>query len=58
MFMMQMGNMETLEVLRAATSKAGEHLGLPLLGTLQPEQVTGNRTGNRASSARCSGIVE
>ena len=36
MFMMQMGNMETLEVLRAATSKAGEHLGLPLLGTLQP----------------------
>ncbi|MBN9132871.1 MAG: amidohydrolase family protein [Nitrosospira multiformis] len=35
MFMMQMGNMETLEVLRAATSKAGEHLGLPLLGTLQ-----------------------
>ena len=34
--MMQMGNMETLEVLRAATSKAGEHLGLPLLGTLQP----------------------
>lgn len=36
MFMMQMGNMETLEVLRAATSKAGEHLGLPPLGTLQP----------------------
>jgi hypothetical protein len=37
MFMMQMGNMETLEVLRAATSKAGEHLGLPLLGTLLPD---------------------
>lgn len=36
MYMMQMGNMETLEVLRAATSKAGEHLGLPLLGTLLP----------------------
>lgn len=35
MYMMQMARMDVMDVLRAATSKAGEHLGLPLLGTLQ-----------------------
>jgi imidazolonepropionase-like amidohydrolase len=34
-YMMQFGKMGMMDVLRAATSKAGEHLGLPLLGTLQ-----------------------
>jgi imidazolonepropionase-like amidohydrolase len=34
-YMMQMGGMELIDVLRAATSKAGQHLNLPLLGTLQ-----------------------
>ncbi len=36
MHMKQMGNMEVIDVLRAATSKAGQQLNLPLLGTLQP----------------------
>ncbi|SOD41130.1 amidohydrolase family protein [Nitrosovibrio sp. Nv4] len=35
MYMMQMGRMKLIDVLRAATSKAGEHLNLPLLGTIQ-----------------------
>lgn len=35
-YMMQMGNMGVMDVLRAATSKAGQQLNLPLLGTLQP----------------------
>lgn len=35
MYMMQMARMGLIDVLRAATSKAGRHLGLPLLGTLQ-----------------------
>ena len=35
MYMRQLANMELIDVLRAATSKAGQHLGLPLLGTLQ-----------------------
>ncbi len=34
-YMMQMGGMELIDVLRAATSKAGQHLNLPLLGTIQ-----------------------
>lgn len=34
-YMMQFGKMGMMDVLRAATSKAGEYLGLPLLGTLQ-----------------------
>ena len=34
--MMHMANMQAIEVLRSATSKAGQHLNLPLLGTLQP----------------------
>ncbi|SEL40902.1 amidohydrolase family protein [Nitrosovibrio tenuis] len=34
--MKQMGNMGVIDVLRAATSKAGQQLNLPLLGTLQP----------------------
>jgi hypothetical protein len=36
MYMMHAANMPALEALRSATSKAGRHLGLPLLGTLQP----------------------
>jgi imidazolonepropionase-like amidohydrolase len=35
MYMMQMARMDVMDVLRAATSKAGKHLDLPLLGTLQ-----------------------
>ena len=34
-YMKQMGNMEVIDVLRAATSRAGQQLKLPLLGTLQ-----------------------
>lgn len=36
MYMQQWAGMETTDVLRAATSRAGAHLGIPLLGTLQP----------------------
>lgn len=35
MYMRQLAKMELIDVLRAATSKAGQHLDLPLLGTLQ-----------------------
>jgi len=35
MLMMHIAKMPILEVLRSATSKAGEQLGIPLLGTLQ-----------------------
>lgn len=35
-YMKQMGNLGVIDVLRAATSKAGQQLKLPLLGTLQP----------------------
>jgi imidazolonepropionase-like amidohydrolase len=35
MYMMHMAKMQPIEVLRSATSKAVEHLNLPLLGTLQ-----------------------
>jgi len=35
MYMMHMAKMQPIEVLRSATSKAAEHLNLPLLGTLQ-----------------------
>jgi len=35
LYMMQMGKMGPIDVLRAATSKAGQQLDLPLLGTLQ-----------------------
>jgi imidazolonepropionase-like amidohydrolase len=34
-YMMQLGKMGMMGVLQAATSKAGEYLGFPLLGTLQ-----------------------
>ncbi|SEO22625.1 Imidazolonepropionase [Nitrosospira multiformis] len=34
-YMMQLGKMGMMDVLQAATSKAGEYLGFPLLGTLQ-----------------------
>ncbi|PKO83173.1 MAG: amidohydrolase [Betaproteobacteria bacterium HGW-Betaproteobacteria-11] len=34
-YMMQMAKLGVMDVLRAATSKAGRHLNLPLLGTLQ-----------------------
>ena len=34
--MTQMAKMESMDALHAATSNAGQHLGLPLLGTLQP----------------------
>lgn len=36
MYMMQAAKMDPLDAVRAATSKAGQHLGIPLLGTLQP----------------------
>ena len=34
--MMHVANMQTIDVLRSATSKSGRHLNSPLLGTLQP----------------------
>ncbi|MDO9102767.1 MAG: amidohydrolase family protein [Candidatus Nitrotoga sp.] len=34
--MMQMAQMQPIDVLRSATLKAGRHLNIPLLGTLQP----------------------
>jgi hypothetical protein len=34
-YMMQMAKMDLIDILRAATAKAGQHLDLPLLGTLQ-----------------------
>ncbi|WON74111.1 amidohydrolase family protein [Nitrosospira sp. Is2] len=34
-YMRQMARMDLTDILRAATSKAGEHLNFPLLGTLQ-----------------------
>ena len=37
MYMMQMAKLGVMDVLRAATSKAGQHLSLPLLGTLQKD---------------------
>lgn len=37
MYLMQMAKMELIDVLRVATSKAGQHLNIPLLGTLQPD---------------------
>ncbi|OQW39456.1 MAG: amidohydrolase [Proteobacteria bacterium SG_bin4] len=36
MVMMQTAKLDSLDAVRAATSKAGRHLGMPLLGTLQP----------------------
>jgi len=33
--MMHMANMQVIEVLRSATSKSGQHLNIPLLGTIQ-----------------------
>lgn len=36
MYLMKMAKMDLIDVLRAATSKAGQHLNIPLLGTLQP----------------------
>ncbi|MDO9048926.1 MAG: amidohydrolase family protein [Methylobacter sp.] len=35
-YMMHMANMQPIDVLRTATSKAGRYLNIPLLGTLQP----------------------
>jgi len=35
LYMRHLAKMETLDILRTVTSKAGQHLGLPLLGTLQ-----------------------
>jgi hypothetical protein len=34
-YMMQMAKMDLIDILRAATAKAGQHLDLPLLGILQ-----------------------
>jgi predicted amidohydrolase YtcJ len=34
--MMDMAKMQVIEVLRSATSKSGQHLNIPLLGTIQP----------------------
>ncbi|MDO8343134.1 MAG: amidohydrolase family protein [Cellvibrio sp.] len=34
--MMQMVQMQPIDILRSATLKAGQHLNIPLLGTLQP----------------------
>jgi imidazolonepropionase-like amidohydrolase len=36
MHLMHMAKMKLPDALRAATAKAGQHLGLPLLGTIQP----------------------
>lgn len=36
MHMRQLAGMQAIDVLRAATSRAGAHLGIPLLGTLLP----------------------
>ncbi|UJP05134.1 MAG: amidohydrolase family protein [Nitrosomonas sp.] len=36
LYLMQTANMHVLDVLRAATAKAGHHLGIPMLGSLQP----------------------
>ena len=36
MHLMHMAKMELPDALRAATAKAGQHLGVPLLGTIQP----------------------
>ena len=33
--MMQLAKLSSLEVLHTATAKAGQHLNIPLLGTLQ-----------------------
>jgi imidazolonepropionase-like amidohydrolase len=35
-YMVQMARMQPIDVLRSATLKAGQHLNIPLLGTLQP----------------------
>ncbi|MEQ1740957.1 MAG: amidohydrolase family protein [Candidatus Nitrotoga sp.] len=35
-YMVQMARMQPIDVLRIATLKAGQHLNIPLLGTLQP----------------------
>ncbi len=35
-YMKQMAGMKLIDILQAATSKAGQHLNIPLLGTLQP----------------------
>lgn len=35
-YMVQMARMQPIDVLRSATLKAGQHLDIPLLGTLQP----------------------
>lgn len=35
-YMMHTAKMQAIDVLRSATSKAGQHLNIPLLGTLQP----------------------
>lgn len=51
-YMMQMAKLNLIDTLRAATSKAGQHLNIPLLGTLQPGApadiiaVKGNPTHN------------
>jgi hypothetical protein len=34
--MMDMAKMQVIDVLRSATSKSGQHLNIPLLGTIQP----------------------
>ncbi|MDV6343417.1 amidohydrolase family protein [Nitrosomonas sp. Is37] len=51
-YMRQMAKMDLIEVLQAATSKAGQHLNIPFLGTLQPGApadiiaIKGNPTDN------------
>ncbi|WP_430229606.1 amidohydrolase family protein [Nitrosomonas communis] len=51
-YMKQMGGMKLNDVLQAATSKAGQHLNIPLLGTLHPGApadiiaIKGNSTDN------------
>jgi imidazolonepropionase-like amidohydrolase len=37
MYLKQMGKMDLINILQAATSKAGSHINIPLLGTLQVE---------------------
>jgi len=36
MYLMKLGNMSIIDVLKTITSKAGQHLKQPLLGSLQP----------------------
>ncbi|MGP0566670.1 MULTISPECIES: amidohydrolase family protein [unclassified Nitrospina] len=36
LYLIQWAGKDPLEILRATTSQSGEHLGIPLLGTMEP----------------------